>query len=152
LPIPGKGLQDWQSEWKNIQLRLFVVKSEEGRRLSALVVRCKLLGHMLNVEKNRLRTAYLEMKSSIRITIACLEAEIKRLDEEICTFMKEHENFKAQEKLLCSSKSKHGNLAGLKIIETVDGKFGVKCYNSNQINPLPLMKRESHERLFPLYP
>lgn len=90
---------------KNIQPRLFVAKSEEGRRLSAIVGRRRQLVDMQKAEKNRLRTAYLEMKSSIQTVIDCLKAEVKRLDEEIGKFMKEHEDFKEQEKLLCSAKS-----------------------------------------------
>ena len=90
---------------KNIQPRLFVAKSEAGRRLSAMVGRRRQLVDMQKAEKNRLRTAYSEMKSSIQTVIDCLKAEVKRLDEEIGTFMKEHEDFKEQEKLLCSAKS-----------------------------------------------
>jgi transposase len=60
---------------------------------------------MQKAEKNRLRTAYLEMKSSIQTVIDCLESEIERLDEEIRNFMNEHENFKEQEELLRSAKS-----------------------------------------------
>jgi len=43
---------------KNIQPRLFVAKSAEGRRLSALVGRRRQLGDMHKAEKNRLRTAH----------------------------------------------------------------------------------------------
>ena len=90
---------------KNIQPRLFVAKSEEGRRLSAMVGRRRQLGDLHKAEKNRLRTVYAEMKSSIQTVISCLEGEITRLDEEIRKFMDEHENFKEQEKLLRSAKS-----------------------------------------------
>jgi transposase len=90
---------------KNIQPRLFVAKSEAGRRLSAIVGRRRQLVDMQKAEKNRLRTAYAEMKSSIQTVIDCLKAEVKRLDEEIGKFMKEHADFKEQEKLLCSAKS-----------------------------------------------
>ena len=90
---------------KNIQPRLFVAKSEDGRRLSGMVGRRRQLGDMLKAEKNRLRTAYLEMKSSLQTVIACLEAEVERLDEEIRKFMNEHADFKEQEQLLRSAKS-----------------------------------------------
>jgi len=90
---------------KHIQPRLFVAKSEEGRRLSAIIGRCRQLADMQKAEKNRLRTAYLEMKSSIQTVIDCLEAEVERLDEEIRNFMNEHKNFKEQEELLRSAKS-----------------------------------------------
>jgi len=90
---------------KNIQPRLFVAKSEEGRRLSALVGRRRQLGDMLKAEKNRLRTVHVELKSSLQTVIACLKVEVKRLDGEIRQFMNEHEDFKEQEKLLRSAKS-----------------------------------------------
>jgi transposase len=90
---------------KNIQPRLFVAKSEEGRRLSALLGRRRQLSDMQKAEKNRLRTAYLEMKNSIQRVIDCLEAEIEGLDKEMRKFMKEHETFGEQEKLLRSAKS-----------------------------------------------
>lgn len=105
---------------QNIQPRLFAVshrraavvrgtngvaKSEEGRRLSALVGRRRQLGDLHKAEKNRLRTVYAEMKGSLHTVIACLEAEVERLDEEICKFMNEHADFKDQEKLLRSAKS-----------------------------------------------
>lgn len=90
---------------KNIQPRLFVAKREAGRRLSAMVGRRRQLEDMLKAEKNRLRTAYSEMKSSLQHVIACLEAEVESLDQEICEFMKKHEDFGEQEKLLRSAKS-----------------------------------------------
>jgi len=90
---------------KNIQPRLFVAKSEEGRRLSAIMGRRRQLADMVKAEKNRLRTAYCEMKHSIQTVIDCLEAQIEILDEEMRKFMKEHENFGEQEKLLRSAKS-----------------------------------------------
>lgn len=90
---------------KNIQPRLFVAKSEAGRRLSGLVGRRKQLGEMQKAEKNRLRMANAEIGASIEKVIDCLRAEIKRLDEEIGRFMKEHADFGEQEKLLRSAKS-----------------------------------------------
>jgi transposase len=90
---------------KNIQPRLFVAKSEDGRRLSAIMGRRRQLADMQKAEKNRLRTAYLEMRSSIQTVIDCLEAEIKYLDAEMRKFMKEHADFGEQEKLLRSAKS-----------------------------------------------
>jgi len=90
---------------KNIQPRLFVAKSEAGRRLSAIIGRRRQLGDMQKAEKNRIRTAYAEMRGSIQTVIDCLEAEIEKLDTEIRNFMKEHEDFGEQEKLLRSAKS-----------------------------------------------
>lgn len=90
---------------KNIQPRLFVAKSEEGRRLSALVGRRRQLGDMQKAEKNRLRMANTEIKASLQTVIDCLEAEVERLDEEIRKFMETHAAFQEQEKLLRSAKS-----------------------------------------------
>jgi len=90
---------------KNIQPRLFVAKSEAGRRLSAIIARRRQLADMQKAEKNRYRTAYAEMRHSIQTVIDCLEAEIERLDADICNFMKTHEDFAEQEKLLRSAKS-----------------------------------------------
>jgi len=90
---------------KNIQPRLFVAKSEAGRRLSAIIGRRRQLADMQKAEKNRLRTAFLEMRGSIQTVIDCLETEIDSLDKEMRKFMKEHENFGEQEKILRSAKS-----------------------------------------------
>ena len=90
---------------KQIQPRLFVGKSEEGRRLSGLVGRRKQVGEMLKAEKNRLRTANSEMKSSLEMVIGVLKGEMKRLEKEIAKFMKENVEFGEQEKLLSSAKS-----------------------------------------------
>jgi transposase len=90
---------------KTIQPRLFVGKSEERKRLSALVARRKQLNDMLQAEKNRLRTSSVDMKNSLKRVIACLKAEMKELEKEIRQFMKMHENFGEQEKLLRSAKS-----------------------------------------------
>jgi len=45
------------------------------------------------------------MKGSIEAVIACLESEIRRLEAEIREFMKAHQAFQEQEKLLRSAKS-----------------------------------------------
>jgi transposase len=90
---------------KAIPPRLFVGKSEERKRLSALVARRKQLNDMLQAEKNRLRTTSLEMKSSIQRVIACLKAEMKELEEQSRQFMKTHEEMGEQEQLLRSARS-----------------------------------------------
>ena len=90
---------------KNIQPRLYVAKSEEGRRLSALLGRRRQLGDMHKAEKNRQRTAKAEIKASLQTVIDCLEAEVERLDNEIRKFMEAHADFKVQERLLRSAKS-----------------------------------------------
>ena len=90
---------------KHIQPRLFVGKSEERRRLSGLVGRRKQLNDMLQAEKNRLRTPAVEVKHSLQRSIAFLKAELKELETQIQAFMKEHEEFSEQEKLLRTAKS-----------------------------------------------
>lgn len=90
---------------KQIQPRVFVAKSEVGRRLSAVLGRRRQLLEMQKAEKNRLGVAFLEMRSSIQRVIDCLEAEIQGLDAEMRKFMKEHTEFGEQERLLCSAKS-----------------------------------------------
>ena len=90
---------------KTIQPRLFVGKSEERKRLSALVGRRKQLNDMLQAEKNRLRTTSVEVRHSLKRIIACLKAEMKELEEEIHQFMRTHEEMGEQEKLLRTAKS-----------------------------------------------
>jgi transposase len=101
----GIDAQNLTEYGKNIQPRLFVAKSEEGRRLSAIVGRRRQLEDMLKAEKNRLRMVHADVKTSIQAIIACLKAEVERLDDEIRNFMDVHEDFKAQEKILRSAKS-----------------------------------------------
>jgi transposase len=90
---------------KSIQPRLFVAKSEEHKRLSALVGRRKQLEEMLQAERNRLRTASCEIRVSLERTITFLEAEMQQTEKEIRAFIQEHADFQAQEKLLRSAKS-----------------------------------------------
>jgi transposase len=90
---------------KNIQPRLFVGKSQERKRLSGLVARRNQLNAMLQAEKNRLRTSSVEVKSSVKKMIAFLKAELKELEAQIHEFMKDHEDFGGQEKLLRTTKS-----------------------------------------------
>jgi len=90
---------------EKMQPRRYEGKSEAARRLSRLVGRRKQLGEMLKAEKNRLRTANAEIQNSLATVIGVLKAEIKRLDQEIMKFMKEHADFGEQEKLLRSAKS-----------------------------------------------
>jgi transposase len=90
---------------KNIQPRLFVGKSEERRRLSALVARRNQVGEMLTAEKNRLRTVHPEIENSLETVIACLEGQLPQLDDQIHQFMQAHQDFQEQEKLLRSAKS-----------------------------------------------
>lgn len=90
---------------KNIQPRRFVGKSEERRRLSALVGRRNQLNDMLQAEKNRLRSSAVEVKSSVNRNIAFLKTELKDLEAQIQAFLKAHEDLGEQEKLLRTTKS-----------------------------------------------
>ena len=90
---------------KQIQPRLFVGKSQERRRLSALVGRRKQLNDMLQAEKNRLRSSSVEVKSCVKRSIAFLKAELKDLEAQIHEFMNSHEELGEQEKLLRTAKS-----------------------------------------------
>jgi transposase len=90
---------------KTMQPRLFVSKSEERKRLSALVARRRQLNDMLQAEKNRLRTTSVEMKNSLKRIIACLQAEMKELEKKIHQFIQVHEEMAEQEKLLRTAKS-----------------------------------------------
>ena len=75
---------------KHIQPRLFVGKSEERRRLSALVGRRKQLNEMVQAEKNRLRTKDQSLQRSLERVIDCLEAELDSVNQEIEQFLQAH--------------------------------------------------------------
>ena len=90
---------------KNIQPRLFVGKSEERKQLSVLVGRRNQLNDMLQAEKNRLRTQSGVIRRSLEKVIACLEAELQQMDQEIQALLQKHTDLQAQEKLLRSAKS-----------------------------------------------
>ena len=90
---------------KKLQPRLFVGKSEELRRLSALLSRRKQLNEMLQAERNRLRTQELSLQQSLDRMIRHLEKELETIDQEIEQFLREHQELAQQEKLLRSAKS-----------------------------------------------
>ena len=90
---------------KAIQPRLFVGKSEERKRLSALVGRRNQLNDMLQAEKNRLRTRSVEVKTSLKRVIACLKVEMKEVEQEIRQVFQTHDELGEQEKLLRTAKS-----------------------------------------------
>lgn len=90
---------------KKLQPRLFVGKSEERRRLSALLARRKQLNEMLQAEKNRLRTRDLSLQGSLERVLRCLKAELDSIDQEIEQFLQEHQDLEEQEKLLRTAKS-----------------------------------------------
>jgi transposase len=88
-----------------IQPRLFVGKREERKQLSALVGRRNQLNALLQAEKNRRRGQTGVVRSSLEKVIACLEAELKQMDQEIQALLQEHSDLQSQENLLRSAKS-----------------------------------------------
>ena len=89
---------------KQMKPRRFEAKSEAGRDVSALLVRRRQLEEMLKAEKSRLRTVPPKMRGSVERKIETLKEEIKRLEKEQDDFMKENEDWQAQEQILTSAK------------------------------------------------
>ena len=90
---------------KTIQPRLFEGKSEERKRLSALVGRRNQLNTMLQAEKNRLRTQSGSIRTSLEQVIVCLETQLHQMEKEIRTLLQQHSALQSQEKLLRTAKS-----------------------------------------------
>jgi hypothetical protein len=59
---------------------------------------------MLKAEKSRLRTVPPKMRGSVERMIKTLKEEIKRLEKDLDQFMKENEDWQAQEQILASAK------------------------------------------------
>ena len=59
---------------------------------------------MLKAEKSRLRTTPAAMRSSVEHIIEVLKEEIKQLEKDLDKFMKENEEWQAQEQILTSAK------------------------------------------------
>ena len=89
---------------KQMKPRRFEAKSEAGRDVSALLVRRRQLEEMLKAEKSRLRTVPPKMRGSVERMIETLKEEIKRLEKDLDQFMKENEDWQAQEQILTSAK------------------------------------------------
>ena len=89
---------------KQMKPRRFEAKSEAGRDVSALLVRRRQLEEMLKAEKSRLRTVSPKMRGSVERMIESLKEEIKRLEKDLDQFMKENEEWQAQEQILTSAK------------------------------------------------
>jgi transposase len=89
---------------KQMKPRQFEAKSEAGRYVSALLVRRRQLEEMLKAEKSRLRTVPAAMRPSVERIIEVLKEEIKQLEKELDKFMKENEEWQAQEQILTSAK------------------------------------------------
>jgi transposase len=90
---------------EHIRPRLYVAKSQEEEHLSALLTRRKQVSEMLQAEKNRLRTASVDLMASFQTIIVCLGEEMKRLDKEVDSYFDEHEELKEREQLLRSARS-----------------------------------------------
>jgi transposase len=89
---------------KQMKPRKYEAKSESERHVSALLVRRRQLEEMLKAEKSRLRTVPTAMRPSIERMIEVLKGEIKQLEKELDKFMKENEEWQAQEQILTSAK------------------------------------------------
>jgi transposase len=89
---------------KQMKPRRFEAKSENGRYISALLVRRRQVEEMLKAEKSRLRTVHTEMRASLERIIEVLKEEIKRLEKDLDHFMKENEEWQEQEQILTSAK------------------------------------------------
>jgi transposase len=90
---------------EHIRPRLYVAKDKDVEHLSALLTRRKQVSEMLQAEKNRLRTACVDLRTSLQTIIACLEEELERLNKEVGSFLEEHEELKEREQLLRSARS-----------------------------------------------
>jgi transposase len=89
---------------KQMEPRRFQAKSEGGRYVSALLVRRRQVEEMLKAEKSRLQTVSTAMQGSVERMIEVLKEEIKQLEQELDKFMKENEEWQAQEQILTSAK------------------------------------------------
>jgi transposase len=89
---------------KQVRPRQFEAKSENGRYVTALLVRRRQVEEMLKAEKSRLRTVHADMRGSLGRMIGVLKEEIKRLEKDLDHFMKEHEDWQEQEEILRSAK------------------------------------------------
>jgi transposase len=90
---------------KTIQPRRFVGKSEERKKLSALVGRRNQLNAMLQAEKNRLRGQSGAIRSSLEQVIVCLETQVHQMEKEIRRLLQQNTDLQSQEKLLRTAKS-----------------------------------------------
>ena len=90
---------------KTIQPRLFVGKSEERKKLSALVGRRNQLNAMLQAEKNRLRGQSGAIRNSLEQVLACLATQLQQMEKEIRTLLQQNTDLQSQEKLLRTAKS-----------------------------------------------
>jgi len=88
---------------QKVQPRRYESKSEEGKQLSALLVRRRQLDEILKAEQNRLRTISASLRGSVERMIACLKAEKKLLEEQIQQFVADQEAWQEQTQILKSA-------------------------------------------------
>ena len=88
---------------QKVQPRRYESKSEEGKQLSALLVRRRQLEEILKAEQNRLRTISASLRGSVERMIACLKAEKKLLEEQIQHFVADQETWQEQTQILKSA-------------------------------------------------
>ena len=72
--------------------------------MSALLVRRRQLEEMLKAEKSRLWTITTSMRGSVERMIEILKEEIKQFGKELDKFIKENEEWQAQEQILTSAR------------------------------------------------
>jgi len=88
---------------ERVKPRLYEGKDAKERELSGMLVRRRQLEEMLKAEKSRQRTAQPSVQGSVGRIIAVLQAEKKRLDEQIERFMKEQADWQEQSAILSSA-------------------------------------------------
>ena len=88
---------------QKVQPRRYESKSEEGKQLSALLVRRRQLDEILKAEQNRLRTISASLRGSVERMITCLKAEKKLLEEQIQQFVADQEAWQEQTQILKSA-------------------------------------------------
>jgi len=90
---------------KHIQPRKFVAKSEQGQRLTALLVRRRQLIELRKAEKSRLRLATPETGASITRMLELIVAEIKQMNKKIWDLIDSDPEWREQARLLRSAKA-----------------------------------------------
>jgi len=88
---------------QRVQPRRYEGVSAQERELSGMLVRRKQLEEMLKAEKNRLRTVSQGLQGSVERIVTVLQAEKKRLDEQIEQFVNEQAEWQEESAILSSA-------------------------------------------------
>jgi transposase len=88
---------------RRVQPRRYEGKTEAEKQLNALLVRRKQLEEMLKAEQNRLRTISPSLRGSVERIVALLQAEKKRIDEQIQQLVKEQKSWQKETEILGSA-------------------------------------------------